>query len=133
VNDAPAIKEADVGIAMGKMGTEVTKQAADIVLLDDNFATIVAAVEEGRAIFDNIKKFIVHEITSNIASLILLVIGLAFRDSQNLSVFPLSVLQTLWINTFIVAMPSLGLSFEKRDPVFAFTCITMCVLIVDRI
>lgn len=117
MNDAPSIKAADVGIAMGVMGTEVTKQAADIVLLDDNFATIVAAVEEGRAMFDNIKKFIVHEITSNIASLLLLVIGLVFRDAQNQSVYPLSVLQTLWINTFIVAMPSLGLSFEKRDPV----------------
>eukprot|EP00698_Gefionella_okellyi_P018739 TRINITY_DN5657_c0_g1_i1.p1 TRINITY_DN5657_c0_g1~~TRINITY_DN5657_c0_g1_i1.p1 ORF type:complete len:910 (-),score=253.79 TRINITY_DN5657_c0_g1_i1:585-2963(-) len=117
VNDAPALKAADAGVAMGTTGSEVTKQAADIVLVDDNFASIVAAVEEGRFIFASIKKFVVHEICSNIASLLILVLSLSFRDPQNLSVFPLSALQTLWVNTLIVALPSLALTNEPRDDV----------------
>lgn len=116
VNDAPALKTADVGVAMGS-GSEVTKQAGDIVLTDDNFASLVAAIEEGRRVFDNIKKFIVHEISSNIGSLLVLVISLAFRDLDNISINALSALQTIWINTIIVAMPSLALLREPPDPV----------------
>lgn len=125
MNDAPALKSADVGIAMGS-GSEVTKQTADIVLTNDNFASIVEAIHEGRSIFLNIKKFAVHEITSNIASLLLLVISLAFRDPEGYSINPLSALQTIWINTLIVALPSLALAREPEDPVCVCLLFSCC-------
>lgn len=78
---------------MGLGGSDVAKSAADIVLTDDNFSSIVAAVEEGRRMFDNIQKFILHLMIGNVAEVILLVIGLAFRDSDDRSVFPLAPLQ----------------------------------------
>lgn len=90
VNDSPSLKRADVGIAMGQGGSDVAKDASDIILTDDNFASILNAVEEGRRIFDNIQKFVLHLLSQNIAQACTLLIGLAFKDTTGLSVFPLS-------------------------------------------
>jgi len=113
VNDAPSLKRADVGIAMGEGGSDVAKSAADLVLTDDNFASIVKAVEEGRRMFDNIQKFVLHLLVSNVGEVILLVIGLAFQDKDGLSVFPLAPLQVLWINMLTSSFPAFGLGKEK--------------------
>jgi len=113
VNDAPSLKRADVGIAMGEGGSDVAKSAADLVLTDDNFASIVKAVEEGRRMFDNIQKFILHLLVSNVGEVILLIIGLAFKDKAGHSVFPLAPLQVLWINMLTSSFPAFGLGKEK--------------------
>ena len=115
VNDAPSLQAADVGIAMGLTGSDVAKGAADIVLTDDNFASIVNTVEEGRRMFDNIQKFILHLLTSNVGEVILLVVGLGFQDETSTSVFPLSPLQILWINMLTSSFPAFGLGREKAS------------------
>lgn len=116
VNDSPSLKLADVGIAMGLNGSDVAKSASDIVLTDDNFASIVNAVEEGRRMFDNIQRFILHLLTSNVGEVILLICGLGFQDENGYSVFPLSPLQILWINMLTSSFPAFGLGREKATP-----------------
>ncbi|KAI3401989.1 hypothetical protein diail_3963 [Diaporthe ilicicola] len=122
VNDSPALKKSDVGIAMGMNGSDVAKEAADMVLTDDNFASIVTAVEEGRRLFDNIQKvnhetfFLLHLLISNIAQVILLLVGLAFRDASGASVFPLSPIEILWANLVTSSFLALGLGLEEAQP-----------------
>jgi P-type Na+/K+ transporter len=108
VNDCPSLKIADVGIAMGLAPSDVARQASEIVLADDNFAAIVAAVEEGRRLFDNLLKFMLHLMSSNFAEAIVLVVGLAFIDSEGTSVYPLSAVQILWENLVTSIFPAFG-------------------------
>ncbi|KNC98335.1 potassium/sodium efflux P-type ATPase, fungal-type [Spizellomyces punctatus DAOM BR117] len=97
-NDAPALKSADVGIAMGLMGSDVAKEASEIVLTDDNFQSIVAAVREGRRIFANICKFSLNFLSGNVSEVISMVVGLAIRGSDGAAYFPMSAIQVLWLN-----------------------------------
>ena len=113
VNDAPSLQAADVGIAMGMAGSGVAKGASDISLTDDNFASIVNAIAEGRRMFDNIQKFVLHLLASNVAEAVLLIAGLGFKDELGVSVFPLNPLQILWINMLTYSFPAFGLGRER--------------------
>ncbi|KAF2011992.1 sodium P-type ATPase-like protein [Aaosphaeria arxii CBS 175.79] len=115
VNDSPSLKRADVGIGMGT-GSDVAKDASDIVLTDDNFASILNAIEEGRRMFDNIQKFILHLLAQNIAQACTLLIGLVFKDESGLSVFPLSPVEVMWIIMITSGLPDMGLGFEIAAP-----------------
>lgn len=111
VNDAPAIKRADIGVSMGITGTDVAKETADMVLTDDNYVSIVAAVEQGRIIYSNIRKFVFFLLSSNIAEIMII-----FLATLGGLPMPLTVIQLLWLNLLTDGAPALALAMEKGDP-----------------
>jgi Ca2+-transporting ATPase len=111
VNDSPSIKRANIGVAMGITGTDVAKESADMVLTDDNYASIVAAVEQGRIIYDNIRKFVYFLLSSNVAEIMVIFLATVAGLPS-----PLTVIQLLWLNLLTDGAPALALAMEKGDP-----------------
>lgn len=111
VNDAPSIKRADIGVAMGITGTDVAKEAADMVLTDDNYASIVAAVEQGRVIYSNIRKFVYYLLSCNVAEIAIIFLGTLFNLGR-----VLTPIQLLWLNLITDGAPALALGTEEGDP-----------------
>ncbi len=144
VNDAPALKKADIGVAMGIKGTDVSKEASDMILADDNFTSIVSAIEEGRGIFDNIRKFIQYLLSSNLGEVLIVFLAMliGFSDPADPSRFiiPLAAIQLLWINLLTDGLPALALGVDpaakgimKRKPLKAHAAIFDRGMLVDML
>ncbi|MCR5412827.1 MAG: HAD-IC family P-type ATPase [Patescibacteria group bacterium] len=111
VNDAPALKHAHIGLAMGITGTEVAKEASDMILVDDNFTTIVHAIEEGRGIYSNIKKFVNVMLATNFAEIFIITLSIILKLP-----LPLIAIQILWVNLVSDGLPALALGVDPYDP-----------------